>query len=113
MLFFPISSVRATLIHLCNKSRHAIAYGSDCTLRLSTWYDEDEKKNTDYIGDGNVEIIGWEPYFENDVKVILSNKQFFGYLKKYVSEYEQKYPEEKDKIKHCLSLIQIRLDIET
>jgi len=80
--FFPVSSVKMTLIHLCDENRHGIAYGSDCTLRLSTWYENDKKSNN-YIGDGNVEIIGWEPYFEKDIKVVMTNKEFYEYLKKY------------------------------
>ena len=81
--FFPINSLKQTLRNLCNYDRHGIAYGSDCTLRLSSWYADDEKNSIDYIGDGNVEIIGWEHYFEDDIKVVLTNKQFFEYLKHF------------------------------
>ena len=50
--------MKNTLENLCNYDRHGIAYGSDCTLRLSSWYMDDEKNSIDYIGDRNVEIIG-------------------------------------------------------
>ena len=68
--FYPISSLKDTLKNLCNYDRHGIAYGSDCTLRLSSWYTDDEKNGPEYIGDRNLEIIGWEPYFLEDIKVI-------------------------------------------
>lgn len=51
--FSPIDSLKSTLENLCDYNRHGIAYGSDCTLRLSSWYANDEKNSMDYIGDGN------------------------------------------------------------
>lgn len=108
--FFPINSLKQTLRNLCNYDRHGIAYGSDCTLRLSSWYVDDEKNSIDYIGDGNVEIIGWEPYFEDDIKVVLTNKQFFEYLKHFAYIYMQNYPTETN-IEEYLNVIKIRLNI--
>ena len=108
--FFPNDSLKSTLKNLCDYNRHGIAYGSDCTLRLSSWYGDDEKSTIDYIGDGNVEIIGWEPYFEEDIKVILSNKQFYEYLKQYAYIYRQNHPTEEG-IEDCLNIIKMRLNI--
>ena len=53
--FSPISSLKDILKSLCDHNRHGIAYSSDLTLRLSSWYEGDEKSD-DYIGDGNIEI---------------------------------------------------------
>lgn len=108
--FFPINSLKNTLINLCNYDRHGIAYGSDCTLRLSSWYIDDEKNSTNYIGDGNVEIIGWEPYFQEDIKVILSYEEFFKYLKLYTEIYKQENPTEAG-IDNYLNIIRERLNI--
>lgn len=107
--FFPISSLKNILISLCDHNRHGIAYGSDCTLRLSSWYEGDEKKSDDYIGDGNIEIIGWEPYFEEDIKVVMTNEQFLVHLKRFVEIYKKKYPEEID-IEYYFDMVRLRLD---
>lgn len=108
--FFPINSLKDTLRNLCNYDRHGIAYGSDCTLRLCSWYTDDEKNSIDYIGDGNIEIIGWKPYFEEDIKVILTNKQFFEYLKQFTDKYKQEHPTEVS-IEDYLNIIKTRLNI--
>lgn len=102
--------MKNTLRNLCNYNRHGIAYGSDCTLRLSSWYADDEKNSIDYIGDGNVEIIGWKPYFEENIKVILTNEEFFKYLRRFANRYEREYSREVD-IKNSLNIIKARLNI--
>ena len=108
--FSPISSLKSTLKSLCDHNRHGIAYGSDCTLRLSSWYEGDEKNSDDYIGDGNIEMIGWGPYFEEDMKVIMTNEQFLAHLEQFVGIYKKKYPEEID-IEYYFDMVRHRLDL--
>ncbi|KNY26816.1 ribonuclease toxin immunity protein CdiI [Pseudobacteroides cellulosolvens] len=107
--FSPLDCVDTILRHLSKQGRYSYGLSEYCCVRMSEWYDKDEKKERSYIGDGNIEFIGYAPFFNEDIKTIVSNEEFIKWIKLYAEQYIELYGQ-KDVIDEYVNMIQEKLN---